>query len=94
MLALISFSPADPGWSQTAWQEPIHNWGGEVGAYLSDFLRQFFGYVAYAIPILIIILSLQIRVNIRIEKPIITLAYLSERSVLWPLFSVQQVILL
>ena len=70
MLALISFSPADPGWSQTAWQEPIHNWGGEVGAYLSDFLRQFFGYVAYAIPILIIILSFQIRVNIRIEKPI------------------------
>lgn len=64
MLSLISFSSADPGWSQTAWYEPIHNLGGEVGAYLSDVLLQFLGFVSYAIPLLIIIFVLQIRKNL------------------------------
>lgn len=64
LLSLISFSPADPGWSQTAWHEPIHNWGGDVGAYLSDILLQFLGYVAYLIPLLIIVLTFQARKNI------------------------------
>ncbi|NUA49656.1 DNA translocase FtsK [Dickeya solani] len=26
-VALLSFSPSDPSWSQTAWHEPIHNLG-------------------------------------------------------------------
>ncbi|WP_422387577.1 DNA translocase FtsK 4TM domain-containing protein [Erwinia aphidicola] len=28
MVALMSFNPSDPSWSQTAWHEPIHNLGG------------------------------------------------------------------
>lgn len=48
--SLITFDPADPGWSQTAWHEPIQNMGGSFGAYLGDVFLQAFGFVAYLIP--------------------------------------------
>jgi S-DNA-T family DNA segregation ATPase FtsK/SpoIIIE len=50
MVALISFNPSDPSWSQTAWHEPIHNLGGNVGAWLADTLLFIFGVMAWAIP--------------------------------------------
>ncbi|WP_147196599.1 DNA translocase FtsK 4TM domain-containing protein [Pantoea sp. CCBC3-3-1] len=50
MVALLSFNPSDPSWSQTAWHEPIHNLGGGVGAWLADTLFFIFGVMAYAIP--------------------------------------------
>ena len=50
MVALVSFNPSDPSWSQTAWHEPIHNLGGNVGAWLADTLLFIFGVMAYAIP--------------------------------------------
>lgn len=49
-VALVSFSPSDPSWSQTAWHEPIHNLGGGVGAWLAETLFFIFGVLAYAIP--------------------------------------------
>ncbi|ACS86045.1 DNA translocase FtsK 4TM domain-containing protein [Musicola paradisiaca] len=49
-VALLSFSPSDPSWSQTAWHEPIHNLGGGAGAWLADTLFFIFGVLAYAIP--------------------------------------------
>jgi len=59
LFSLISFDPADPGWSQTAWHEPIRNWGGIVGAYLSDIFLQFLGFVTFSLPILIIVFCVQ-----------------------------------
>ncbi|QKJ86595.1 DNA translocase FtsK [Paramixta manurensis] len=50
MVALLSFNPSDPSWSQTAWHEPIHNLGGSIGAWLADTLLFIFGVMAYAIP--------------------------------------------
>ena len=55
MMALFSFDPADPGWSQTGYQTPIRNLGGAVGAYFSDFLLNLFGVVSYAFPFVIAI---------------------------------------
>ncbi|WP_437888165.1 DNA translocase FtsK 4TM domain-containing protein [Phytobacter sp. V91] len=52
--ALISFNPSDPSWSQTAWHEPIHNLGGQPGAWLADTLFFIFGVMAYTIPLIII----------------------------------------
>ncbi|WP_291971080.1 DNA translocase FtsK 4TM domain-containing protein [Candidatus Symbiopectobacterium sp.] len=49
-VALVSFSPSDPSWSQTAWHEPIHNLCGGIGAWLADTLFFIFGVLAYAIP--------------------------------------------
>jgi DNA segregation ATPase FtsK/SpoIIIE, S-DNA-T family len=53
MMALFSFDPADPGWSQTGYQTPIRNLGGAVGAYLSDLLLNLFGLIAYSLPFVI-----------------------------------------
>lgn len=54
MVALLSFNPSDPSWSQTAWHEPIHNLGGAPGAWLADTLFFIFGVMAYTIPVIII----------------------------------------
>ncbi len=55
MMALFSFDPADPGWSQTGYQTPIRNLGGAVGAYFSDLLLNLFGLVSYSLPFIIAI---------------------------------------
>lgn len=57
MMALFSFDPADPGWSQTGYQTPIRNLGGAVGAYLSDMLLNVFGIIAYSLPFVIAIIG-------------------------------------
>ncbi len=58
MVALISFNPSDPSWSQTSWHEPIHNLGGSIGACLADMLLFMFGIMAYAIPVIMFSLCL------------------------------------
>jgi len=55
MLALFSFNPADPGWSQTGFHLPIKNLGGAVGAYIADLLLSLFGIIAYSLPFVIAI---------------------------------------
>ncbi|MFR2919333.1 MAG: DNA translocase FtsK 4TM domain-containing protein, partial [Proteus mirabilis] len=54
MISLLSFHPADPSWSQTTWNEPIQNLGGNIGAWLADILFSAFGLLAYAIPIVVV----------------------------------------
>ncbi|USD61461.1 DNA translocase FtsK 4TM domain-containing protein [Vibrio sp. SCSIO 43140] len=49
-VALFTFSPADPSWSQTSWGGDIQNAGGFVGAWLADTLFFVFGSLAYPIP--------------------------------------------
>ncbi|MBY5991678.1 DNA translocase FtsK [Ferrimonas balearica] len=50
LMALATFHPADPGWSQTAWEGPINNAVGAVGAWVADILFFIFGLTAYLIP--------------------------------------------
>ncbi len=50
LIALVSFSSQDPSWFSSGQGGPVHNWGGIVGAYLSDFLVQSFGIVAWLLP--------------------------------------------
>ena len=47
LLALLSFDPADPSWSQTGYQTSIHNYAGPIGAWLADLLLFSFGWIAY-----------------------------------------------
>ncbi len=55
MGALISFSPSDPSWLQTAsWHGPIHNMGGGVGAWFADTFFFTFGVLAYTFPPIIL----------------------------------------
>jgi S-DNA-T family DNA segregation ATPase FtsK/SpoIIIE len=55
VFALFSFDAADPGWSQTGYQMPIHNLGGSVGAYIADLFLSVFGLIAYSLPFVIAI---------------------------------------
>ena len=49
-LALVSFNPADPSWSQTGYEGAIENAAGAIGAWFADALLFAFGFVAYTIP--------------------------------------------
>ncbi len=53
LIALMSYDPADPGWSHTGRYAGIHNFGGLVGAWLSDVFFYLFGGLAYLAPIMI-----------------------------------------
>jgi len=53
LLALVTYSPSDPGWSYTAPTRGIANAGGVAGAYFADLTLYLFGYLAYLIPALI-----------------------------------------
>lgn len=53
LLALLSFDPADPSWSQTGYQTSVHNYAGPIGAWLSDLLLFSFGWIAYLMPFLV-----------------------------------------
>lgn len=52
-VALFTFNPADPSWSQTSWGGEIQNAGGIVGAWLADTLFFVFGSLAYPIPFIV-----------------------------------------
>ncbi|MGF1776520.1 DNA translocase FtsK 4TM domain-containing protein [Vibrio nomapromontoriensis] len=52
-VALFTFSPADPSWSQTSWGGDIQNAGGLVGAWLADTLFFVFGSLAYPVPFVV-----------------------------------------
>ncbi|BFM16210.1 DNA translocase FtsK [Maricurvus nonylphenolicus] len=53
MLALVTYSSSDPGWSKTGSGESVSNAGGPTGAWLADVFLALFGYLAYLFPLLI-----------------------------------------
>ncbi len=53
VMALVSHNPQDPGWASTGSNAIATNYGGRAGAWFSDVLLYFFGYVAYLFPLLI-----------------------------------------
>ncbi|ASA56852.1 DNA translocase FtsK [Vibrio gazogenes] len=56
-VALLTFSPADPSWSQTAWGGELHNAGGYIGAWIADTLFFTFGSLAYPLPLVITLIT-------------------------------------
>ena len=54
LVCLATYSPADPGWSQSgSVATPLHNRGGPVGAWLADMLLYLTGYVAFLLPFML-----------------------------------------
>lgn len=53
LVSLLSYSPADPGWSATGSGGPVRNLGGPTGAWLSDVCFSLVGYLAYLFPIML-----------------------------------------
>jgi S-DNA-T family DNA segregation ATPase FtsK/SpoIIIE len=52
VLALATFSPLDPGWSQVG-HPSVLNSGGPMGAWSADILISLFGYAAFGFPLMI-----------------------------------------
>jgi S-DNA-T family DNA segregation ATPase FtsK/SpoIIIE len=50
LLALLSFDPADPSWSQTGYHTDIRNIAGPIGAETADVLFWVFGWLSYLVP--------------------------------------------
>ncbi len=46
-LVLLTWNPADPGWSHSSQSSVLHNRGGVIGAYLADILLYLFGFSAW-----------------------------------------------
>ena len=53
LLALISYSEGDPGWSGTGHSDVISNLMGRSGAWIADVLYSLVGYSAYLIPLML-----------------------------------------
>ncbi len=53
LLALMTYSPRDPGWSATGSGGKIVNLGGPTGAWLADVFFSLVGYAAYLFPLLL-----------------------------------------
>lgn len=53
LIALLSFSPDDPGWSSTGENSSIQNAAGPTGAWIADVFFSLFGYLAYVFPLMI-----------------------------------------
>ncbi|MGN6788349.1 MAG: DNA translocase FtsK [Rhodanobacteraceae bacterium] len=55
---LVGYSATDPGWWHSGVPgQPVHNFGGSVGAYIADLLFHLFGVIAYAFPVLLVVLA-------------------------------------
>lgn len=54
LLALFTYTPTDPGWTNFTTVHRIANWGGRVGAWLADILFLLMGYVAYIFPLMLL----------------------------------------
>ena len=50
-LALFTYDPDDPGWSQSVSRDEVRNGGGIVGAYIADVLLSVFGWFSYLFPV-------------------------------------------
>ncbi|MDX1497650.1 MAG: DNA translocase FtsK 4TM domain-containing protein, partial [Salinisphaeraceae bacterium] len=54
LMALISYSSGDPGWSSRGYVGSVENLGGRAGAWFADVLLSLFGYMAFVLPWLVL----------------------------------------
>ncbi|WP_249041060.1 DNA translocase FtsK [Marilutibacter maris] len=58
LVSLFTYSPDDPSWSQSgSVTAPLHNAGGQVGAWIADVLLYLTGYVAFLLPLVLGLLA-------------------------------------
>ena len=69
LLALVTYSPDDPGFSFTGGSAPVHNRIGVVGAWLADVLFFLFGRPAFLFPVMLGLACWGLQRRIRTESP-------------------------
>ncbi|HYM43608.1 MAG TPA: DNA translocase FtsK 4TM domain-containing protein [Steroidobacteraceae bacterium] len=68
-MALVSYSPDDPGFSYTGGMAPVHNRIGVVGAWLADVLFFLFGWPAFLLPVVLSGAAWGLQRRVRAESP-------------------------
>src|SRR5229473_3100490 len=68
-LGLVSYNPFDPSWNTATGATRVVNLTGRIGAFMSDFLLQALGLGAYAVPVLMLLLSWRWIWSAPIEAP-------------------------
>ncbi len=53
-LILLTYDPADPGWSHAIATPGVHNAGGRIGAWLADLLLYLFGLSAHLLAVMLL----------------------------------------
>ncbi|MEE4202596.1 MAG: DNA translocase FtsK 4TM domain-containing protein [Halieaceae bacterium] len=53
LLALLSYSTSDPGWSSSVGTQRVENLTGVTGAFIADVFFSLLGYAAYLLPVLL-----------------------------------------
>ncbi len=70
LVALATYSSADPGWSKATEPSGIHNRIGPIGAWLSDLLFYIFGRPAFLFPVMIGLVTWSLfRSGRKLEQP-------------------------
>nr|MBF0682367.1 DNA translocase FtsK 4TM domain-containing protein [Pseudomonas sp.] len=59
-MALLTYDPADPGWTHTSNVQQVHNAAGRAGAWFADVLFMALGYFAFLFPLLLGIKTWQV----------------------------------
>jgi len=59
-MALLTYDPADPGWTHTSNIDQVQNAAGRAGAWFADILFMALGYFAYVFPLLLGVKTLQV----------------------------------
>ncbi|MFY0642294.1 MAG: DNA translocase FtsK 4TM domain-containing protein [Bermanella sp.] len=59
LLSLLSYSTTDPGWRQAQSGLSVTNYGGRIGAFISDLLFSLFGQMAYLLAVIPILRGVQ-----------------------------------
>jgi len=80
LISLLTYSPADPGFTTTGSGAPVENAVGQVGAWTADVLLHMFGYFAYIFPAA---LGLRIFLLFRQDE--------SQRVIAWRVFAIRAV---
>lgn len=78
LIALVSYSPNDPGYTTTGSGAEVSNSVGVYGAWLADILLHLFGYLAYAFPAM---LAFKVYTSFREHE--------LEAEFSWPLFGIK-----
>ncbi len=69
LLALVTYSPRDPGWSATGSGTRIVNAGGPTGAWVADVAFSLVGFAAYLLPLLLAYRALVILLQRHRQQP-------------------------
>ena len=59
-LALVSYDKVDPGWSHVDSPGTIANSAGRIGAWSADFLLALFGFLAWIIPVFLLVQAIKV----------------------------------